>query len=64
MPGSLRAYPLNGYGAVQLGVHRFFSPIDASEPVGLAKFIHIWRNQDGKWKITRVISYDHAPVKK
>jgi len=63
VPGSLEVHQLKGYGAVQMGVHRFFSPIDAKEPVGEAKFIHIWRFKDGVWKITRVISYDHHSVK-
>jgi hypothetical protein len=63
VPGSLEVHELKGYGAVQMGVHRFFSPIDAKEPVGEAKFIHIWRFKDGAWKITRVISYDHGSVK-
>ena len=64
VPGSLEVHQLKGFGAVQMGVHRFFSPIDATEPVGEAKFIHIWRYTDGAWKITRVISYDHGAVKK
>src|SRR3954452_8619645 len=63
VPGSLEVHELKGYGAVQMGVHRFFSPIDAKEPVGEAKFIHIWHHKDGVWKITRVISYDHHSVK-
>lgn len=64
VPGSLEVHRLKGYGAVQMGVHRFFSPIGASEPTGEAKFIHIWRHKDGAWKITRVISYGHGPYKK
>jgi hypothetical protein len=60
--GSLEVHELKGYGAVQIGVHRFFSPIDATAPSGEAKFIHLWRYKDGEWKITRVISYDHRPV--
>ena len=28
--------------------------------VGEAKFIHVWQNKDGVWKITHVISYDQA----
>ena len=62
--GTLEVYPLKGYGAVQIGVHRFYTPINAPEPGGVAKFIHVWRYKDGVWKITRVISYDHAPIKK
>lgn len=64
VPGSLEVHPLKGYGAVQIGVHRFFSPADAKEASGEAKFIHIWRYDNGEWKITRVISYDHKPVEK
>jgi hypothetical protein len=37
---------------------------EESEPTGEAKFVHLWQNKDGAWKITRVISYDHhAPAK-
>jgi hypothetical protein len=32
--------------------------------VGEAKFVMVWRNEGEKWKLTRVISFDHAPVKK
>lgn len=64
VPGTLEVHPLKGYGAVQMGVHKFYSPPNATEPVGVAKFIHIWRYKDGAWKIARVISYDHAPEKK
>ena len=51
---------MHGYGAVEMGVHRFHHPnAENAEPVGEAKFIHLWQNRDGVWKITRVISYDH-----
>ena len=62
--GTLEVYPLNGYGAVEIGVHRFYHPYTQDHgEVGEAKFIHVWQNKDGVWKITRVISYDHAPAK-
>src|SRR5262245_3970699 len=60
VPGTLEVYPMNGYGAVEMGVHRFHHPgRDDVEPVGEAKFVHLWQNKDGAWFITRVISYDH-----
>jgi hypothetical protein len=60
VPGSLEVYPLKDFGAVEIGVHRFHHPgKEDSEGVGEAKFIHIWQNKDGVWKITRVISFDH-----
>jgi ketosteroid isomerase-like protein len=65
VPGSLQVYHMNGYGAVEMGVHRFHHPgHDDTEPVGEAKFIHLWQYKDGAWKITRVISYEHHAVAK
>ena len=63
VPGTLEVYPLANYGAVEIGVHRFHHPDDASN-VGEAKFIQVWQNKNGSWKITRVISFDHHPLKK
>jgi Domain of unknown function (DUF4440) len=65
VPGSLQIYYMKGYGAVEIGVHRFHHPgHDDTEPVGEASFIHLWQYKDGAWKITRVISYDHHAVAK
>jgi ketosteroid isomerase-like protein len=64
VPGTLEVYPLNGYGAVEIGIHRFYHPWAQDHGVvGEAKFIHVWQHKDGQWKITRVISYDHALAK-
>jgi ketosteroid isomerase-like protein len=62
--GTLQVYPMHGYGAVEIGVHRFYQPKKGSEPTGEAKFIHLWQKKDGVWKITRVISYDHVSLVK
>jgi hypothetical protein len=59
VPGSLEVYRLKGYGAVEIGVHRFHRPGDQNDPGGEAKFVHVWQNKDGVWRVTRVISYDH-----
>ena len=56
--GSLEVYPLKGYGAVEIGVHRFRHPGDTNN-VGDAKFVHLWQLKDGIWKVTRVISFNH-----
>jgi hypothetical protein len=61
VPGSLEVYPLHGYGAVEIGVHRFHHPGDSD--VGEAKFVTLWQYKDGAWKVTRVISYDHGAMK-
>lgn len=61
--GSLEVYPLNGYGAVEIGVHRFLHPGHPEDTPGEAKFIILWQHQNGSWKVTRTISYDHQLVK-
>jgi ketosteroid isomerase-like protein len=61
---SVEVHPVPGFGAIQMGVHRFYelNAKQGSAPVGAARFIHLWQYKDGTWKITRVISYDHGPA--
>lgn len=61
VPGTLEVYPLKGYGAVEIGVHRFTHPNDPTS-LGEAKFITLWQLKDGEWKMTRAISIDHHSV--
>jgi Domain of unknown function (DUF4440) len=58
LPDTLEVYPLKGYGAVEIGIHRFRHPDDPKN-VGDAKFVMLWQNKDGVWRVTRVISYNH-----
>lgn len=64
VPGSMEVYSLKGYGAVEIGVHRFHHPEHPEDGVGEAKFVTLWQNKDGVWKVTRAISYNHEPVAK
>jgi ketosteroid isomerase-like protein len=59
--GTLEVYPLHGFGAVEIGVHRFYStePGQGEKLTATAKFVHVWQKTNGQWKISRVISYDH-----
>jgi hypothetical protein len=57
VPGSLEVYPIHGYGAVLIGYHQFFN--HAEPALGWSKpdkYIAIWRNQNGRWQLTRVVS--------
>ena len=64
VPGTLEVYPLKGYGAVATGLHRFCDSRKyrtcEEGASGVAKFVTLWRRQNGKWRMSRVISYDHA----
>jgi ketosteroid isomerase-like protein len=55
---TLEVHPLKGYGAVEIGIHRFHHP-NEPDNVGDARFVTIWHDDNGVWKVTRVISYDH-----
>jgi hypothetical protein len=62
IPGTLKVYPLQHYGAVEIGEHRFCDPrryAHCGKESEAAKFVHIWQHWDGSWQLTRVISYDH-----
>ena len=54
--GSIEVYPIAGFGAVEIGLHRFINHQESESPSKPDKFIVIWRISNGKWQITRVIS--------
>lgn len=55
---TLEVYPLKGYGAMEIGIHRFHHPNEPGN-VGDAKFVIIWHDVNGTWKVTQTISYEH-----
>ena len=67
LPGALEVYPMDNYGALEIGVHRFHHPNDPKEPDGEGRFVHLWRydKETQAWRVTRVFSFDHhtAPSK-
>ncbi|HLD54364.1 MAG TPA: nuclear transport factor 2 family protein [Sediminibacterium sp.] len=56
---SLEVHPIEGYGAIEVGKHQFSHIENGKLEVGTFKFLMIWKNESGNWKISRVISYDH-----
>ena len=55
--GSIEIYPINGYGAVEIGLHIFHNnqePPPKNPKVG--RFVLIWEHTIDGWKISRVIS--------
>ena len=55
LEGSIEVYPINNYGAVEMGYHRFHNKIESTTS-NYARFVHIWHPENGQWKMTRVIS--------
>lgn len=60
---SLEVFPVSNYGAVQTGEHRFYLTQKGQKEKldGVGKFVMLWQNKDGAWKISRVISYGFRP---
>jgi hypothetical protein len=64
---SLHVDPIPGWGAMEIGDHLFYERHGAAgeeKLVGKAKFAMVWvLGPDGKWRISRVLSYAHEAVK-
>lgn len=60
VPGTLKVFPIKDHGAIEQGMHRFCH-FDTGKCEGMADFVIVWENHDGRWKITRVLSYGHRP---
>ena len=58
IPGTLKVYPIKDFGALSEGVHRFCQ-LDSGKCEGAADFAIVWRQREGQWQITRVLSYGH-----
>jgi hypothetical protein len=61
VPGSLKVYPLNNYGAVEVGLHRFYQllPGKPEKLIEVSQFTQVWKKEASGWKLARVLSYDH-----
>ena len=66
VPGTLHVGPIPGWGAMEVGDHVFYERHGAKgeeKLVGKAKFAMVWvLGADGKWRLSRVLSYAHAPA--
>lgn len=54
--GSIEVYPINNYGAIEIGYHKFFNKEEPNEKSIPSKFIVVWKQEGDQWKITKVIS--------
>ncbi len=65
----MEIYPLKKdgvlYGAIQIGTHNFYAIEDNKQEhlTSVAKFTHVWILENGDFKLTRGLSYDHKDNK-
>ncbi len=67
IPATLKVFPMQRsdtiYGAIFSGDHLFYITEKGKERLsGKARFTHLWLLQNGEWKMTRILSYDHGPA--
>ena len=65
LPETSRVYPMQNLGALHEGVHRFYG-LETGKPDVLretGRFMNLWKRDNGAWKLSRVLSYDHHPGK-
>ncbi len=59
---SVKVFPINNYGAIETGTHRFYA-VSKGKPNRLtevAQFTHVWKEDNGQWRLARALSYDHV----
>ena len=54
--GSIEVYPINNYGVVQMGYHKFYNNQEPDAISNPSKFVTIWKKDNEDWKMTRIIS--------
>ncbi|WP_343485884.1 nuclear transport factor 2 family protein [Allomuricauda sp. d1] len=54
--GSIEVHQIPGFGAVEIGMHRFFNKQEPNATSKASRFITLWRNNGSNWTTTRVIS--------
>jgi hypothetical protein len=57
--GTMEVYPIPGFGAIEMGEHRFIHTENGKEISAVFKFVHIWQFKDNAWQVTRVVSVGH-----
>lgn len=58
---SVKVYAINNYGAIEIGTHRFYALVEG-KPKRLtetAQFTMVWKKDGERWRLARVLSYDH-----
>lgn len=53
---SVEVHPINNYGAVQIGFHKFYNNQEPDAESVPSKFITLWNKTSGDWKMEKVIS--------
>ncbi|WP_052188125.1 serine hydrolase [Cellulophaga sp. Hel_I_12] len=53
---TVEVYPINNYGAVEIGFHKFYNREEPDAESVPSKFIIMWHHDHGTWKMSKVVS--------
>lgn len=53
---SVEVHEIKGFGAVEIGLHKFYNNEEPDEISKPSRFITVWKSTDGGWKMHRIIS--------
>src|SRR5215469_10013997 len=58
---SVQIFPVPGYGAMEIGTHRFYEkrPDGSGQLDANPGFANVWKKTTDGWKLTRVLSFGH-----
>ena len=56
---SIEVYPIKNYGAIETGQHTFCHTENNKLECATFKFVDIWEQKDGQWKLSKIITYGH-----
>jgi len=53
---SVEVHEIKGFGAVEVGMHKFYNNQEPNAESKPSRFICIWKNDNSNWTLSRVIS--------
>ena len=56
VPGSVEVHEINGFGAVEIGLHKFHNKEEPDAVSKPSRFITLWKQENDTWKMYRIIS--------
>jgi ketosteroid isomerase-like protein len=56
MAESLEVHEIKGFGAVAIGLHKFYNKEEPNAVSKPSRFVTVWKEEDKGWKMHRIIS--------
>jgi hypothetical protein len=54
--GSVEVHEIKGFGAVEIGLHKFYNSQEPDSESKPSRFITLWKQENDSWKMHRIVS--------